>query len=50
MLRSRGMAAVQPFRAVRYDETKAGPVDLLVAPPYDIISPDERERLRAARP
>ncbi len=50
MLRSPGMAAVQPFRAVRYDETRAGPLDSLVAPPYDVISPDQRERLRARSP
>ena len=50
MLRSRGMAVVQPFRAVRYDETSAGPLDSLVAPPYDVISADERERLRARSP
>ncbi len=50
MLRSRGMAVVQPFRAVRYDETSAGPLDSLVAPPYDVISADERERARARNP
>lgn len=36
------MAVVQPFRALRYDEAKAGPVERLVAPPYDVISPQER--------
>ncbi len=50
MLRSPGMAVVQPFRAVRYDEVTAGPLDSLVAPPYDVISADERERLRARSP
>jgi uncharacterized protein (DUF1015 family) len=36
------MAVVRPFRALRYDEAKAGPLDELVAPPYDVISDDER--------
>jgi uncharacterized protein (DUF1015 family) len=42
------MAVIKPFRALRYDEAQAGPLDTLVAPPYDVISPEERERLRAA--
>jgi uncharacterized protein (DUF1015 family) len=41
------MALVRPFRALRYDEAKAGPLETLVAPPYDVIGPDEREDLRA---
>ncbi len=40
------MAEVKPFRAVRYGEG-AGPLDTLVAPPYDVISPAEREQLAA---
>jgi uncharacterized protein (DUF1015 family) len=43
------MAEVKPFRAVRYGE-RAGPLEALVAPPYDVISPDQRERLRARSP
>jgi uncharacterized protein (DUF1015 family) len=43
------MADVKPFRAVRYGE-RAGPLEALVAPPYDVISPDERERLAARSP
>ena len=43
------MAEVKPFRAVRYGEG-AGPLDTLVAPPYDVISPAERERLAARNP
>jgi uncharacterized protein (DUF1015 family) len=38
------MADIKPFRAVRYDE-RAGPLDDLVAPPYDVISPPQREQL-----
>lgn len=37
------MADVRPFRALRYDEAKAGPLETLVAPPFDIISDEERE-------
>jgi uncharacterized protein (DUF1015 family) len=36
------VADVRPFRAERYDEAQAGPLDRLVAPPYDVISPEER--------
>jgi uncharacterized protein (DUF1015 family) len=44
------MAEVKPFRAERYDEAKAGPLDRLVAPPYDVISPAEREDYLARSP
>ncbi|HEX6663654.1 MAG TPA: DUF1015 domain-containing protein [Gaiellaceae bacterium] len=44
------MAEVKPFRAERYDEAKAGPLELLVAPPYDVISPEEREGYLARSP
>jgi uncharacterized protein (DUF1015 family) len=40
------MAEVKPFRAVRYGE-RAGSLDTLVAPPYDVISTAEREELAA---
>src|SRR3954447_11878423 len=43
------MAEVKPFRAVRYSEG-AGPLEALVAPPYDVISPEERERFLAENP
>ena len=36
------MAVVKPFRALRYDEAAAGPLESLVAPPYDVISAEER--------
>jgi uncharacterized protein (DUF1015 family) len=44
------MAVVKPFRALRYDEAAAGPLEDLVAPPYDVISPEQREELRARSP
>jgi hypothetical protein len=50
LVASRSVAEVKPFRAVRYDERRAGPLEALVAPPYDVISPDERERYLARSP
>ena len=50
MLGSDEMAVVKPFRALRYDERKAGPLDCLVAPPYDVISADERGEYLARSP
>ncbi len=43
------MAHVKPFRAVRYSE-RAGPLEALVAPPYDVISDDQRKELLARNP
>src|SRR3954469_24683529 len=40
------MAEVKPFRAVRSGE-RAGSLDTLVAPPYDVISPAARAELAA---
>src|SRR5213594_645596 len=44
------MADVKPFRALRYDESVAGPLERLVAPPYDVISPEERAAYLARSP
>ena len=41
------MADVRPFRALRYNTEKAGPMQDLACPPYDIISPQEREAFLA---
>jgi uncharacterized protein (DUF1015 family) len=43
------MAQVRPFRALRYSAA-AGPLERLVAPPYDVITPEERERYLALDP
>src|SRR6266487_4315581 len=40
------MAQVRPFRALRYSPA-AGPLRRLVAPPYDVISAQEREHYLA---
>ena len=39
------MALVKPFAAIRYNKEKAGEIETLVCPPYDIVSLDEREKL-----
>jgi uncharacterized protein (DUF1015 family) len=44
------MAVVKPFRAVRYSEEVAGPLETLVAPPYDVIDEAQREELMARSP
>ena len=44
------MAVVKPFRALRYDEALAGPLEKLVAPPYDVISDEQRADLRGRSP
>src|SRR5918992_3744207 len=44
------MAEVKPFRAERYDEATVGPLEQLVAPPYDVISSEEREEYLARSP
>jgi uncharacterized protein (DUF1015 family) len=50
MVRSRPVAVVKPFRALRYDTDKAGSLESLVAPPYDVISAEEREEYLARSP
>jgi uncharacterized protein (DUF1015 family) len=44
------MAEIKPFRALRYDTGQAGPLENLIAPPYDVIGPAERERYLARSP
>lgn len=46
----RSMARIRPFRALRYDEGVAGPLASLVAPPYDVISEEQRAEYRARSP
>jgi uncharacterized protein (DUF1015 family) len=41
---------IEPFRALRYDPAVAGPLDELVAPPYDVISPEQRDAYLARSP
>jgi uncharacterized protein (DUF1015 family) len=50
MVRSRPVAVVKPFRALRYDESMAGPLESLVAPPFDVISAEQRQEYLARSP
>lgn len=50
MVASEAMALLKPFRALRYDAGAAGPLDDLVAPPHDVIAPEDEERLLARNP
>jgi len=38
---------IRPFRALRYDRATVQDLGLVVAPPYDVIGPEEHERLLA---
>jgi uncharacterized protein (DUF1015 family) len=44
------VADVEPLRALHYDPTRAGDPGDLVAPPYDVIDPDDRAVLAARSP
>src|SRR4051794_7970555 len=44
------MADVQPLRALHYDPAVVGPLDRVVAPPYDVIDADRRADLAARSP
>jgi uncharacterized protein (DUF1015 family) len=50
LIASRAVAEIRPFRAVRYDEARAGPIASLLALPYDVIGPVDRERYLDASP
>ena len=44
------MAEIKPFRALRYDAGRVGPLEGLVAPPYDVIGAEERSDYLARSP
>jgi uncharacterized protein (DUF1015 family) len=44
------MPIVRPFRALLYDPAVVGPIESVVAPPYDVIGRDEQNRLYEASP
>ena len=44
------MADVQPLKALRYDPAVAGPLEDLIAPPYDVIDDEGRAELAAKSP
>ena len=43
------MAAIRPFQGLRYS-AQAGPLDSLTAPPYDVLSPAERDGYAVRNP
>jgi uncharacterized protein (DUF1015 family) len=44
------MTEFKAFRGLRYDAVKVGDLAKVVAPPYDVISPADRDRFLAADP
>jgi len=44
------MADVRPFRGLRYAGKASAPLTDLICPPYDVISPAQRETLEARNP
>ena len=44
------MAVVRPLRGLRYDPARAGDPGLLLAPPYDVVTPREQAELQARSP
>jgi uncharacterized protein (DUF1015 family) len=44
------MADVQPLKTLRYDPDVAGPLEDLIAPPYDVIDDEARAELAARSP
>lgn len=44
------MAAISPFRGLRYDLDVVGDLGTVTAPPYDVIPPDALERFERASP
>jgi uncharacterized protein (DUF1015 family) len=44
------MALIVPFRGISYDPQKAGDLSRVVAPPYDVISPEAQDALYRRHP
>ena len=44
------MADVKPFRGIHYDIARVGDLTRVVAPPYDVISPEEQDALHRRHP
>jgi uncharacterized protein (DUF1015 family) len=44
------MPEIRPFRAIRYDPSIVGPLDAVIAPPYDVISKADQDRLYEQSP
>ena len=39
------MAVIRPFRGIRFDPAKSGPLESVICPPYDVVDEPERKRL-----
>jgi uncharacterized protein (DUF1015 family) len=50
MVTCRVVLHLKPFRALRYDPGTVGPLDAVVSPPHDVVTPDRREALVTASP
>ena len=44
------MTAIRPFRALRYNPDVIPDLSRVLAPPYDVIGPEEQERLYQTSP
>ncbi|MGD9126415.1 MAG: DUF1015 family protein, partial [Planctomycetia bacterium] len=44
------MAEIEAFRGVRYDLGKVGALSDVIAPPYDVISPEMQDELYNKHP
>ena len=44
------MPQIRPFRALRFAPEAVGDLSLVVAPPYDVLTPADRRRLLARHP
>jgi uncharacterized protein (DUF1015 family) len=44
------MAEIKPFRGVRYNPEQIGNLSAVIAPPYDVVSSEMRDRLADAHP
>lgn len=44
------MVDIVPFAGYLYNPEKTGPLDQVTAPPYDVISPEDQEKLYAKNP
>jgi uncharacterized protein (DUF1015 family) len=50
MVTCRVVPHLKPFRALRYDPGTVGPLEAVVSPPHDVVTPDRREALVTASP
>ncbi len=44
------MAVIRPFRGLRFDPKRAGALDKVVCPPYDVVDEEQRKKLVAQSP